>query len=53
MVDFSVVVLVVGVVCISFIQGIGYAIATWFFNKRIEKHFNLIEEKLKIIKAKN
>ena len=37
-----------GLIGISFIQGIGYAVATWFFNRRIEKHLNKIDLKMRI-----
>lgn len=40
---------IVGLVAISFVQGIGYAAATAFFQRRFEKHFEIIEEKLKTI----
>lgn len=40
---------IAGLVAISFIQGIGYAAATAFFQRRFEKHFEIIEEKLKAI----
>jgi len=44
--DFSWIFLGVLLIGVSFVQGLGYAVATWFFNKRIEKHLNLIESKL-------
>lgn len=37
----------IGLIIYSFVQGLGYAVATWFFQKRIEKHFNIIENKLR------
>jgi len=42
---------VLGMIAISFVQGIGYAAATAFFQRRFEKHFEIIEEKLKTIKV--
>lgn len=48
--DFSFIFLGLLLIGVSFVQGLGYAVATWFFNKRIEKHLNLIENKLKIVK---
>jgi len=38
-----------GMIGISFIQGIGFAAATAFFQRKFEKHFQLIEEKLKTL----
>jgi hypothetical protein len=40
---------IAGLVAISFVQGIGYAAATAFFQRKFEKHFEIIEDKLKSI----